>query len=178
MQVFYRTHVATIKHLLRNESQILSLPTSSLMSDSQKESPKAAELSEGRLTETAADVSEKTKTVTHLQPTEVKKNDQQECSDLKADQLITAPTSAETCAESDATPMECAAVTSLATGAEVAEDVNNDDDEFHLKVFWRYVDESFSTPFALSQEKDKPKLKINERSVRVYMTFLCIGSTC
>ena len=37
------------------------------------------------------------------------------------------------------------------------------DDQFHLAVLKKFIDDSFTSPFALGKEKEKPRLKITER---------------
>ena len=45
---------------------------------------------------------------------------------------------------------------------------------FYLDVFAQFVEESLKTPFALGQEKEKPKLKITERCILVFTLLIIL----
>lgn len=179
--MFYRIHVATIKHLLKNEKKILE------QARRVEEKHEVEDAEGGEVEQKAEKCSEKcekkNETCTEtIQSSERKGEEQKHVEDVKkqseaqnktTEQGVSTEQKDRETPRTDETPDSAATESerlteekSVTDDVEVCSVKEEESDAFHLDVFWRYVDETFSTPFALSREKDKPKVKVSERFVK------------
>ena len=169
LQVFYRIHVSTIKHLLKNEKKILERAKNvgneqtkntevAVMKDVNKEKE-----SEGEQLESEK---EETRNISKMEGDSETTADNEQRTDAGMGETV--QDKVEAVVEKDekvagSTEVSDADKTKQDTTMEASSSESHEDDECFLDVFWTYVDESFATPFALSREKDKPKVKVAER---------------
>ena len=172
LQVFYRIHVTTIKHLLKNEKKILERAKNvgndsneqtkntevAVMKDVNKEKE-----SEGEQLESEK---EETRNISKMEGDSETTADKEQRTDAVMGETVQDKVEAvgeEDDKDAGSTEVSDADKTKQDTNMEASGSVSHEDDECFLDVFWNYVDESFATPFALSREKDKPKVKVAER---------------
>ena len=163
-------HVCTLKYLLRNESRIQEMtdsqtdesPTASRdkKTSTSGSNPDASSVDSAKGSSTPKDSGDGSKT--HEKPSEMNE-DKITDKDPESVKDETQKISNEEKKGENTDSKENKSETKSSPTKQSRIEQRNKENKFYLEDFKKYVEESLKTPFALGQEKEKPKLKISER---------------